>query len=89
MGFMLCLIIPVVVLLAILIACRMLNFSILPEGLKLPPPKRFKFPKLQRNGYTWQAWEEDSDDSDDWDSDNSDNDSDDWDSSDESSESEQ
>ena len=62
MGFVTCLIIPVAILLAILIACKMLDFSILPEGLKLSPPKKFKFPQVQRNGYTWQAWDDYSDD---------------------------
>ena len=70
-------VIPVVVLLVILIACKMLNFSILPEGLKLPSPKKFKFPKVQRNGYKWEAWEEDSDDDSDSEDDWSDSDSDD------------
>jgi len=77
MGFIKVMVIPVAVLSVILIACKMLNFSILPEGLKLPSPKKFKFPKVQRNGYKWEAWEEDSDDDSDSEDDWSDSDSED------------
>lgn len=75
MGFILCLVIPVVVLLVILIACKLMNFSILPEGLKLPSPKKFKIPQVRRNGYKWEAWSSDiNDDDDDYDDDDSDED---------------
>lgn len=65
MGFIKVMVIPIAVLLVILVACKLLNFSILPNGLRLPTPKKFKFPKVQRNGYKWEAWDDDSDSDDD------------------------
>ena len=62
MGFMMCFIVPTVLILCVLFACKWTNFSILPEELKGPQPREFKIPKLKRNGYKWQPDYESSDD---------------------------
>lgn len=59
MGVFICLLIPTIILVCILLACKWLNFSILPKGLKLPPPQKFTFPKVKRKGYKWEEEEED------------------------------
>lgn len=66
--------IPAAVLICLLIACKWMNFSIIPEGMKMSKPPKFKFPNLARNGYKWDAWEgssseeEDDDSSDEYES---------------------
>jgi len=61
MNWVLCLTIPVVLFLTVLFICKKMNFSILPKGLRMPPVKKFKFPNLKRNGYTWEVEESESD----------------------------
>ena len=66
------LILPVVIIIGVLFLCKMFNFSMLPKGWQLPPPKKFKFPLLKRRPFgTWYAVDgdylepENSDDEDD------------------------
>ena len=79
MGFMMCMVIPVVLILCLLFACKWKNFSVIPENLRVPPPNGFKLPNLKRDGYKWQPVYDSSDD------DSSDDDSSDDDSSDDDS----
>jgi hypothetical protein len=58
MSFIMLLIIPSALLLCLLFACKWTNFSILPEGLSLPPPTKFIFPTVRRDGYKWKNEEE-------------------------------
>jgi len=52
-------IIAVVLFFCILLACKWLNFSILPKGFKLPSPQKFEFPKLKRKqNYSWKEDDE-------------------------------
>jgi len=48
----------------ILFLCKWFNFSIIPEGMKLPAPDKFELPRLKRNevNYKWEINEEDEED---------------------------
>ena len=54
MELIMCVAVPVILVLCLLFACKWTNFSIIPEGLRIPPPKAFIFPKLKRDGYKWK-----------------------------------
>ena len=81
---MYCLVIPVVLIICLLLACKWAKFSIIPEGLTIPKPKRFKLPKLKRSNNRWSQ-DDSSDDEDDDDEDDDDEDDDDEDDDDEGS----
>nr|QBK86349.1 MAG: hypothetical protein LCMAC102_01440 [Marseillevirus LCMAC102] len=66
MRFLICLAVAFGLLIFLLFVCKWLNFSIIPKGLKLSKPKKFKFPQMRRNGYNWEVYEDsDSDDDED------------------------
>lgn len=67
-GLIPCLIIPLVTLLVIFLVCKYYNFSVIPKGLKIPTPKKFRFPKIKRNEYTWEVESSDDETSDESDS---------------------
>lgn len=54
MGLFVCLILPVLLIFFVLWLCKKYNFSIFPKGMKLPPPEKFKMPKIRRREYTWE-----------------------------------
>jgi hypothetical protein len=58
MTLIILLLIPSVLLLCLLFACKWTNFSILPEGLNLPAPDKFVFPNVRRDGYKWKNEED-------------------------------
>lgn len=49
MGLVKCVAIFFGVCVAIFIVCKWLNFSIIPEGMVIPKPKKFSFPKMRRD----------------------------------------
>jgi len=56
MGVFLCLVLPLIAFVAIMLVCKWGNFSIIPEGLKIKPPKKYRFPKISRGeDYKWEA----------------------------------
>ena len=68
MGFILLVVIPIVVVICIVFALKWTGTSIIPKGLRLPPGREFKFPKITRIPGGWIA-EPTSDDEFDSDSD--------------------
>ena len=39
-----------------MLVCKWGNFSIIPKGLRLKPPTKYKFPKVSRGeDYKWEA----------------------------------
>jgi len=60
MNLIMCVVIPVVLVLCLLFACKWTNFSVIPEELRIPPPSGFEFPKLKRDGYKWYPEKESS-----------------------------
>jgi hypothetical protein len=55
MSAFLFIVVPVVTFVVILLACKWGNFSLIPKGMKLPTPSKYKLPKVSRNSQ-WQ-WE--------------------------------
>ena len=50
------LILSIILFIAIILACKWGNFSIIPKDLSLKSPKKFKFPKIKRGeDYKWTA----------------------------------
>jgi len=46
---MICIVIPVVIMICVLLLCKWSDFSIIPENLRLPKPRKFKLPSVKRN----------------------------------------
>ena len=56
MGVFLCLVISVIVFIIIILVCKWSNFSIIPKGMRIKPPSKYKFPKVSRSeDYKWEA----------------------------------
>lgn len=65
MGILVCIIIPVIILLAVLWLCRKYNFSLVPKYMKLATPEKYVLPRAKKNQYTWDGDEEDSEEEED------------------------
>lgn len=56
MSVFLCLVLSVAAFIIIILVCKWGNFSIIPKGLRLKPPPKYKFPKVSRGeDYKWEA----------------------------------
>lgn len=53
MNILFCLVLSVILFSVILFICKWFNFSIIPREMQLPPPKKFNWPRIKRNGYNW------------------------------------
>lgn len=54
MGLLTCLAISFVLMIGILAICKWYKFSIIPRGMQLKAPSKYRWPKVTRGKYGWE-----------------------------------